>query len=89
METNPLVQHVRKKLCRAFATEKIEIIDESARHAGHAGSGGGGHLRLHIVSEKFRGLSPLERHRAVYEALSEEMKGAIHALSIDANVPEE
>ena len=64
---------------------KLEIVDESALHAGHAGArGGGGHYRLSIVSEKFNGLNTLARHRLVYQALGDLMNERIHALSLDA-----
>jgi len=68
----------------------IEIIDDSARHAGHAGAkGGGGHFRLAIVSPRFAGCRTMERHRLVYDALGPLMKREIHALSIDAKTPDE
>lgn len=70
--------------------EKIEIVDESARHAGHEGAkSGGGHYLLTIVSRKFSGMSALERHRLVYDALQEMMHKNIHALSVKAYTPEE
>jgi len=65
--------------------QRIDIIDESARHAGHAGAkGGGGHYRLTVVSATFSGLGRLERHRLVYQALGDLMQGRVHALSITA-----
>jgi len=68
----------------------IEIIDDSARHAGHAGArDGGGHFRLAIVSPRFAGCRTMERHRLVYDALGPLMKREIHALSIDAKAPDE
>ena len=68
----------------------IEIIDDSARHAGHAGArSGGGHFRLVIVSSRFAGCRTMERHRLVYDALRPLMKREIHALSIDARTPDE
>ena len=70
--------------------EKIEIVDESARHAGHEGAkSGGGHYLLTIVSRKFSGKSALARHRLVYDALQEMMHKNIHALSVKAYTPEE
>ena len=66
----------------------IDIDDESARHAGHAGAQGGGHYRLRIVSAAFTGKTPLARHRLVHDALGELMRGRIHALSITAIAPE-
>ena len=68
----------------------IEIDDESARHAGHAGArDGGGHFRLTIVSPCFVGCRTMERHRLVYDALGPLMKREIHALSISARAPDE
>ena len=68
----------------------VEIIDDSAKHAGHAGAaGGGGHYRLTIVSEQFKGMNTLTRHRTIYQALGDMMSEQIHALSISAFAPEE
>ena len=68
----------------------IEIIDESARHAGHAGArDGGGHYVLYIVSAQFAGKNTVARHRMIYSALGEMMKREIHALKIQAKAPEE
>ena len=69
---------------------RIEVIDDSARHAGHAGArSGGGHYILTIVSPRFAGLRTMERHRLVYDALGPLMKREIHALGITALAPEE
>lgn len=74
----------------SFAPDHIEIIDDSAKHAGHAGArDGGGHYRLTITSAAFAGLKTMQRHRLVYDALGPLMRQQIHALSIDARVPEE
>ena len=68
----------------------IEIIDDSAKHAGHAGAkAGGGHFRLAIVSPRFTGCGTMERHRLVYDALGPLMKREIHALGISAKTPDE
>ena len=68
----------------------IEIVDESAKHAGHVGAAsGGGHFRLAIVSPRFTGCRTMERHRLVYDALGSLMKREIHALSIIARSPDE
>lgn len=68
----------------------IEIHDDSAKHAGHAGArSGGGHFRLSIVSPRFVGCRTMERHRLVYDALGPLMKREIHALSITAKTPDE
>ena len=68
----------------------VEIIDESHKHAGHAGSReGGGHYLLQIVTHQFTGKGTLARHRMIYSALGEMMKREIHALNIQANTPDE
>jgi len=68
----------------------LEIVDESWKHAGHAGArDGGGHYVLHIVSAQFAGNSTVARHRMIYSALGELMKRGIHALTIQANTPDE
>jgi BolA protein len=83
------VELIRQKLS-VFEPVRIEIVDESARHAGHAGAkSGGGHYLLTIVSPKFAGKSALERHRLIYTALQEMMHKNIHALSVKAYTPEE
>lgn len=73
-----------------LAPESLEIVDESAAHAGHAGAkSGGGHFRLIIVSQAFEGKPTQLRHRMVYEALGPMMKQDIHALAIKAYAPGE
>ena len=68
----------------------VDWRDESEQHAGHAGAAsGGGHWQLTIVSEAFRGKSPVARHRMIYEALGDLMKRDIHALTIEAFAPEQ
>lgn len=70
--------------------EAVEITDESALHAGHAGArSGGGHFQLTIISNRFSGLSTVSRHRLVYQALGGLMGSRIHALSINALTPDE
>jgi BolA protein len=84
-----LAQAIRDRLA-ALEPEAIELVDESALHAGHEGAkGGGGHFRLTIVSPRFRGQGTLERHRMVYDALAPLMRRGIHALSIRAFAPDE
>jgi BolA protein len=75
---------------QALAPENIEILDESGKHAGHAGArDGGGHYELLIVSPRFAGCSNVARHRLVYEALGDLMRQEIHALAIRALAPNE
>ena len=67
----------------------IAIEDESHRHAGHAGAKDGGHYKLDIVATAFVGKNTVARHRLIYDAAGELMRGRIHALSIRALSPEE
>ncbi|MDE2029429.1 MAG: BolA family transcriptional regulator [Alphaproteobacteria bacterium] len=79
-------------LTESFAPAGLEIEDESARHAGHAGARPGGetHYRVKIVSTAFEGQNRVARHRAVYAALAGEMQeGGIHALALETLTPEE
>jgi len=69
--------------------ESIAIEDESHKHAGHAGAREGGHYQLQIVAQAFAGKSTIARHRLIYDAAGDLMRGRIHALSIRANVPGE
>ncbi len=80
---------IEDRLRAALAPESLEIVDQSAAHAGHAGAGGGGHFALTIVSARFAGQSPIARHRLVYQALGELMRGEVHALTITALAPDE
>ena len=74
----------------ALAPSHIEIEDDSASHAGHAGAkSGGGHFFLTIVSDQFAGQMTLARHRKIYELLGDMMHKEIHALSIKALTPDE
>lgn len=83
------VDNIRRTLEAVLAPTRLDIEDDSHRHAGHVGAKGGGHYRVFVVSAKFSGRSLIARHRMVYEALAEQMKGDIHALSIVAKAPEE
>ena len=89
--TMSVEQDIRNKLTAAFAPQALEIVNESHRHAGHAGSPGTGesHFTIKVVSVAFSGKSRLERHRMINTVLAEELKGAVHALAIDAQAPEE
>lgn len=89
---------MRAKLTDAFAPQQLDIVNDSARHAGHAhmramrasqGPTGETHFNVVIVSERFRGVSRLGRQRLVYDALKEELAGPIHALSVKALLPGE
>jgi BolA family transcriptional regulator, general stress-responsive regulator len=87
---HPVEQAIREKLA-VLRPERLDLRDESAQHAGHAGArpSGGSHWQLTIVSEAFRGRNPVARHRMVYEALGDLMERDIHALRIEAHAPEQ
>ena len=67
----------------------LEIQDDSAMHAGHAGNTGGGHFKLAVVSSQFSGKSQIIRHRLIYQAVADLIPNKIHALSIRALTPDE
>ena len=81
-------EKLRAALEAALAPTHLEIRDDSARHAGHAGAREGGHFHVVITSPAFAGRGAVERHRMVYAAAAELMGRGIHALSIDAREPE-
>jgi BolA family transcriptional regulator, general stress-responsive regulator len=87
--TGAVIGQLRAALEAALSPAALEIIDDSARHAGHAGARSGGHFRVTLVAEAFRGRSSLERHRLVYAAAGALMQNGIHALNIIARVPGE
>jgi BolA protein len=86
-----VAQIIETKLTQALHPTSLKVIDDSARHAGHAGAPGGGqsHFQVEIVSAEFSGQSRLARQRRVYALLAEELKGPIHALSVIAKAPDE
>lgn len=84
------VKRIQAALQTAFAPVSLEVIDDSARHAGHEGARDGrGHFNVEVVSDVFEGMGSLARHRAVYAALETMMATDIHALSIRARTPAE
>ena len=81
---------IRERLTRELQPLTLEIIDESAKHAGHAGAAsGGGHFIVSIVSPAFKDKTLIQRHRLVYDAVGDLMHSEIHALSINAKTPQE
>ena len=82
-------ERVEARLRAAFAPLELAVEDESAHHAGHAGAGRESHFRVRVVSSAFAGRSRVERHRAVYAVLAEELAGDLHALVIEASAPGE
>lgn len=84
------VSLIRACLEGALKPVRLEIIDESHKHLGHAGAAsGGGHFNVTIVSPAFAGKSTLERHRMIYLAVADLMRTEIHALGIKALTPQE
>lgn len=81
------VERLRAALEASLSPTLLEIHDDSAKHAGHAGAREGGHFLVIIAAPGFAGRSALERHRMVYAAAAELMGRDIHALSIDARDP--
>jgi BolA protein len=82
---------IRDKLQTAFAPTRLEIVDDSARHAGHAGAreGGESHFNVTIQSPAFAGASRVARQRMVHKALADELAGPVHALTVKALAPGE
>ncbi|HSA79171.1 MAG TPA: BolA family protein [Geminicoccaceae bacterium] len=82
---------IRQRLTAALAPARLDLVDESARHAGHAGARpqGESHFRLTIVASAFAGRSRIERQRLVFAALGDLMQTDIHALAITALTPAE
>ena len=89
--TGPVAQSIDRKLNAALSPERLDIVDDSHRHAGHAGHDGRGesHFNVTVVSDAFAGKSRLERQRLVYGVLAEEMAGRVHALALITLTPEE
>lgn len=88
--TNARATMIRERLTRELQPVKLEITDESAKHAGHAGAAsGGGHFIVNIVSPAFENKTLIQRHRLVYDAVGDIMHSEIHALSIQAKTPQE
>jgi len=80
---------IAHKLSIKFAPSHLEVIDESEKHRGHAGARPGGetHFRVRIATSQFAGKTLLAQHRAVMETLDAELKGGVHALSIEVLAP--
>lgn len=82
---------IERKLTEALAPTRLEVVDDSGRHAGHAGHrpGGESHFSVRVVSAAFAGKSRVERHRMVNSVLADELAGPVHALQVSAQTPEE
>ena len=86
-----ILETLQNKLQAAFQPTRLEIVDDSARHSGHAGAreGGESHFNVTIEAPAFAGTNKVARQRMVYRALAEELAGPLHALSIKALAPGE
>jgi len=84
-------ERIAQKLTEAFAPQSLKVVDESHQHEGHAGHRPGGqtHFRVYIVSELFKGMTRLQRHRLINQTLAGELAGGVHALAIHAAAPGE
>jgi len=81
---------IERRLRRRFRPQRLELRDDSAKHAGHRGAtSGGGHFHVSIVSEAFEGKTRLEQHRMVNEALEDLFGPVIHALALKTRAPSE
>ena len=85
------VDRIRNSLAAALSPARLEVIDESGMHAGHAGAVPGKvtHVRVVVEAETFRGKSRIERHRTVNALLKDEIDAGLHALAIEARAPDE
>jgi BolA protein len=84
-------QRIKGKLMVALEPMRLEVVNESEKHAGHRSSPGTGesHFRILVVSPRFAGLPRVARHRMVNEALADELSGRIHALALSTYAPGE
>ncbi len=85
-QVEPTAAQMELCLRQVLQPSRLEVIDESAQHAGHAGANGTGfgtHFRVRIASQFFTGKSRVARHRLVYDALQEFMAAGVHALAIE------
>lgn len=82
-------ERLAEDLRNALAAEHVEVVDQSARHRGHAGALEGGHYDAVIVSARFDGLGLVERHRVVYAALGDLRERRVHALALQTFTPQE
>lgn len=86
-----IFEAIQQKLTEAFSPTRLEIVDDSDRHAGHAGAGASGesHFNVVIQAQAFEGAPKVARQRMVYRTLAEELAGPLHALSVKALAPGE
>ena len=89
--TGPVAAEIDERLRKALDPDRLEVVNDSARHHGHAGDDGSGesHFTIRIVAPAFAGMTRLQRQRAVNAALADLLKDRIHALAIEARAPGE
>ena len=90
-QDGPVQAAMRRKLREALAPDRLDIVDDSARHAGHIGARPEGetHFNVEIVSARFAGLTRVARQRLVHKVLEAELQGRVHALALKTATPEE
>ncbi len=86
-----VAQTIHHKLTQALAPSRLEVVDDSARHAGHAGAQPGGetHFNVLVISQRFAGLNRVDRQRLVYGLLQTELAGSVHALALVTRTADE
>lgn len=86
-----IAERINKKLTEGLSPSLLEVVDESAKHKGHAGyrEGGETHFHVIVVSDQFKGKSRVDRQRMVYALLAEEMAERVHALALTTKAPGE
>ena len=90
MNASQRLAEIRTRLEAELSPQSLQVDDEGHMHVGHEGAKGGlGHFRVLVVSDKFQGLSPIKRHRLIYQAMGDLMQTDIHALAIEAFTPDE
>lgn len=89
MSDETLHAKITHALTEQLQPAELELVDDSAAHAGHAGAREGSHFNLRIVSARFEGMPRIARHRLVYDALRPWMADGVHALAIEARTPDE
>lgn len=91
MNAGIVATRIERKLAEALQPTELRVLDESAKHVGHAGARPGGetHFRVEMVAAAFAGLTRLERQRRVHAILAEELAGPVHALSMRLGAPGE
>ena len=90
MSTGPTAAQLDQRLRERLAPTRLEVLDESHQHKGHAGENGSGfgtHFRVKVASQMFTGLSRVARHRLVYDALQDFIDQGLHALAIETEEP--